>query len=243
MGKIKFLIITVFIFILFYGCETKYKIKPMSFKMPDSYTNNVNIDGAKIAAKAFVGEEESSKAFGFNVRKAGMLPVQVVFDNQSRHIFKIVAGQSFLEDNDGNLWPVLDGRIAHDRATKYATSGKIIEEGVYHGFWGAAAGSIIGAAIGIVTGDNVAAAAGKGAALGAAAGAVMGGANTYETNDPNRKIIDDFKERSFGNRKITPNIIAHGFLFFPGEAESAKKLRLHLISETTQKAYVLTFSL
>ena len=79
--------------------------------------------------------------------------------------------QTFLEDADGNLWPILNREIAYERATKFSQTKQIFKEGAYGGFLGATAGAVIGAAVGIVTGENVGEAAGKGAAAGAAVGA------------------------------------------------------------------------
>ncbi|MDH3567268.1 MAG: hypothetical protein OEM61_07910 [Desulfobacteraceae bacterium] len=90
----------------------------------------VNIEGSQIAAKAFVDAKETQEAFGFDILGAGMLPVQVVFDNQGTHPLEVIDHQTFLEDAKGNLWPIL--------------SNKIFKEGVYSGFLGAAAGSLIG---------------------------------------------------------------------------------------------------
>ena len=155
------------------GCSTSYKVKPLLFKSPATLKNVVSIAGADVAVRAFVDKAETKEAFGFDIHGAGMLPVQVVFDNQGQQSLEINAQQTFLEDEKGNLWPILSKNIAYERATKYAQTKKIFEKGAYHGFWGAAAGSIIGAAIGIVSGENVAVAAGKGAAVGAAAGATL----------------------------------------------------------------------
>lgn len=142
------------------GCSTSYKVKPLPFKSPATLKNVVSIAGADVAARAFVDKAETKEAFGFDIHGAGMLPVQVVFDNQGQQSLEINAQQTFLEDEKGNLWPILSKNIAYERATKYAQTKKIFEKGAYHGFWGAAAGSIIGAAIGIVSGENVAIAAG-----------------------------------------------------------------------------------
>src|SRR4030042_1495161 len=86
---------------------------------------------------------------------AGLRPVQVVFDNQGTHPLRINPGQTFLEDAQGNLWPILNEQTAYERATRYADTKQIFKEGAYGGFLGAAAGAIIGAAIGIVAGGNV----------------------------------------------------------------------------------------
>jgi hypothetical protein len=221
------------------GCSTTYKAKPLPFKTPASFENVVNIAGAQIAAKAYSDQKETQEAFGFDILGAGMLPVQVVFDNQGPHSLEIVANQTFLEDQKGNLWPVLSSQTAYERAAKYSKTKEIFKEGAYSGFLGAAAGTLIGAAIGIVTGENVATTAGKGAAVGAAAGATMGGAGAYASDDARRSITSDLREKSLQNRAIEPNDLAYGFLFFPGEAGSAKQLRLQIQEKKTSVVHVL----
>lgn len=221
------------------GCSTSYKVKPLPFKSPASLNNVVSVAGAQVAAIAFVDPAQTNEAFGFDILGAGMLPVQVVFDNQGPNSLEINAQQTFLEDEKGNLWPILSKEIAYERATKYAKTQKIFEKGAYHGFLGAAAGSIIGAAIGIVSGENVASAVGKGAAVGAAAGATLGGVAGASSDDARRSIIDDLREKSLQNTAVMPKSLAHGFLFFPGEAKSAKQLRLQLIESDSRMVHVL----
>lgn len=225
------------------GCTTSYKAKPLPFKAPAAFPNMVNIEGSQIAAKAFVDVNETKEAFGFDILGAGMLPVQVVFDNQGRHPLEIIDHQTFLEDVKGNLWPILSNKIAYERATKYSETKKIFKEGAYTGFLGAAAGSLIGGAIGIVSGSNVAEAAGKGAAVGAATGATLGGSKAFiESDDARREIISDLREKSLENKPVEPKDLAFGFLFFPGEAGSAKMLRLQIRENDTGKVHVLNMN-
>ena len=79
------------------SCTKSYKIKPLPFKLPESYSNATKVAGTQIAAKAFVDPKESQEAFGFDIRGAGMLPVQVVFDNQGSKSLQINGGQTFSE--------------------------------------------------------------------------------------------------------------------------------------------------
>lgn len=232
----------VVFFLILFGCSTSYKAKPLSFKMPAAYHNMQTVENVQVAAKAFNDPEEAKEAFGFDIRKAGMLPVQVVFENQGNYSIEIDPQQTFLEDVNGNLWPILSSDMAYERATKYSQTGNIVKEGAYHGVLGAAAGSIIGAAIGIVTGDNVLKSAGKGAAVGAAAGTTMGGMKGYDSDDPQRRITRDLREKSLNNVAIAPKSIANGFIFFPGEASTGSILRLRLVVKETQKAHLLLFS-
>jgi len=221
------------------GCSTSYKAKPLPLQTPSAYPNKVEIEGCQIGAKAFVDAKVAKEAFGFDILGAGMLPVQVVFDNQGPHPIEIVGNQTFLEDNKGNLWPILSSKVAYERATKYAETKKIFKEGIYGGFLGAAAGSVIGGAIGIVTGSNVAEAVGKGAAVGGAAGATIGGAKGFDSKDARRDIISDLQEKSLENKPVKPGLLGYGFLFFPAEAGSAKQLRLQIRKTDTGTVHVL----
>jgi hypothetical protein len=231
------------IFMFGVACSTAYKAQPLPFRSPSSYPKSVVLAGITIAAEAFADSKKAGKAFGFDVRGAGLLPVEVVFENAGPHSLKIDAGQTFLEDDKGNLWPILDEKTAYDRTTRYAQTKQIFAEGAYAGFLGATAGAIIGAAVGIVSGGRVGEALGRGAALGAAAGATIGGAQGYaEADGARRTIINDLNRKTLENRPISRGL-SYGFLFFPGEAQSAKELRLQLLVTDTGKAYVLRLSL
>ena len=225
------------------GCSTAYKAKPLSFKSPDSYENMVQAGGARIGAQAFADPAAAKSAFGFDIRGAGMLPVQLVFENQGQHGLEINPAQTFLEDQQGNLWPILTDKFAYERATKYAQTQQTFKKGAYSGFLGAAAGTLIGAAIGIVSGEDVARSAGEGAAVGAAAGAVMGGAAGYASNDARSAIVRDLRDKSLENKALAPGDLSHGIIFFPGEALSAKQLRLQLKERDTGKVYTVWISL
>jgi hypothetical protein len=225
------------------GCSTAYQAKPLPFKVPSAYANAQQVAGATIAAEAFADSKKAQEAFGFDVRGAGFLPVEVVFDNQGSHPLEINGSQTFLEDAQGNLWPLLDRNTAYERATKYSKTKEIFKEGAYHGFLGAAAGALIGAAVGIVSRQNVAITTGQGAAVGAAAGATLGGAKGYFSDEARETITDDLRQKSLQNKPVEPKNLAYGFLFFPGEATSVKELRLQLREADTGQVHVVTFSL
>jgi len=110
------------------GCGTSYKAKPLPLKAPASYLNATEAAGATVGAKAFADPKEAKEAFGFDIREAGMLPVQIVFDNQGDKSLKINTAQTFLEDKDENLWPILSREMAYERATKYAQTKEIFKE-------------------------------------------------------------------------------------------------------------------
>jgi hypothetical protein len=232
-----------FLLIVSGGCSTTYVAKPLPFKTPSAYPNATEVADATIAAQAFADAEQAKEAFGFDIRAAGMLPVQVIFDNIGDHPIEINSGQTFLEDDAGNIWPILDRETAYDRATKYTQTKQVFTEGAYHAFLGAAAGAIIGAAVGIVTGENLAVTTGKGAAVGGAAGASLGGAKGYFSNDARQVVINDLKRKTLQSKPVDPRSLSFGFLFFPGEAPSAKELRLQLKEADTGQLHVIKMKL
>jgi hypothetical protein len=212
------------------ACASRvYAPAPVSFNRPSQLGNAVETLGTQVGARAFDEPREAKEAFGgFDVQAAGLLPVQVVFENGGEGTLEINPAQTFLEDERGNLWPILEEQLAYDRVTAYARTGSTFRAGVHKGFLGAVAGAAIGAAIGTVSSESVGTAAARGAAVGAAAAGTAGGAAAYASDEARRRIIQDLESKRLERRPVGPGEIVHGFLFFPGEAEHARMLRLQV---------------
>ena len=133
IGKKCILAMIVFVCLtIFAGC-TSYERQVVPFKMPESIPNAVSINGAVIAARSFTNTNEATEAFGFDIRSAGILPVQVVFDNKSNHPLMIMPDQTFLIDEESNVWPILDQNLAYDRLSKKTELGKVVPEAIKGG--------------------------------------------------------------------------------------------------------------
>lgn len=210
------------------GCTYKDRVAPLA--MPDIEQGAVEIDGVLISASAFVEAESARRAFGFNARRAGLLPVQVTFQNDSGQRLTVNTEQTFLVDADNQAWPVLSLERAHERAKGQVEVAETVRESGRPALLLGAAGAVAGAAFGLVTGENVGAAAGKGAVIGGASGALFGGARGY--SEVGGRIRRDLAAKSLKSGPILPNQLAYGVLFFPGkpgeEADSAEELRLSL---------------
>lgn len=207
------------------GC-TPYKSQFVSFRPPEAYVNKQDVAGVSIGAEAYADKDVALEAFGFDIRGAGLLPVQLVMNNQSGSSLQIVAEQTFLIDAQGNYWQVVPNNVALDRvekSTQLASLGKGAGTGA---LWGAAGGAILGAAIGIVSGENVGSTMGKGAALGGAGGALVGTSQAASSPDRRIDIINDIRSKGIENKTVPKDYLANGFIFFPGEAKSAKILKL-----------------
>ncbi len=226
------------------ACGTSYKATPVGFELPERYPNATQIAGATVGAVAYTDSKVAAQAFGFDVIDAGLLPVQVVLDHRGESPLAINPAQTFLENKEGKLWPVLNDRFAYERATHHAQTKQIFREGAYGAFLGGVAGALVGAAVGVVSGEDVGQTAGKGAATGAAGGGVLGGgAGAARSDQARRDVMDDFNDKSLRNRAIKPGDLAYGFIFFPAEAQTAKSLRLQLVDQASKQPYTVTFRL
>lgn len=210
------------------ACTYQDRVAPI--RLPGAENSVVVGGGLKIAARAYTDPAEAEKAFGFNARKAGLLPVQVTFQNDSDDDVLVNPDQTLLIDRNNNAWPVLSLEKAFQRTEGHVEVGETVKGAGKPALLLGAAGAIAGAAIGILTGENVGEAMGKGAVAGAASGAVIGGAGSYASSG--RRIRDDLAAKTLRNETILPHQIAYGVLFFPGvpgdEADGAVELRLGL---------------
>jgi len=210
------------------GCAYRDRVAPLN--LPDAESGVVLANGLKISAIAFVDAEQAKNSFGFDARGAGLLPIQVTFQNDSRDRVHVNPGQTFLIDQKNQAWPILSLEKTYQRTAGHVDIGETVKGAGKPALLLGAAGAIAGMAIGIVTGSNVGEAMGKGAVLGAAGGAIMGGAERY--GSAGEKIKADLAAKTMRNETILPQQIAYGVLFFPGtrgeEAEGARELRLSL---------------
>ena len=244
MNVVKKLLVAVLAGISAAGCSTAYKASPVGFELPERHVNATQIAGATVGAVAYTDKALASQAFGFDVIAAGLLPVEVAFDHRGANPFAINPAQTFLEDGQGKLLPVLNDRFAYERVTQYAQTRKIFKEGSYGAFLGGVAGGLVGAAVGVVSGEDVGRSVAKGVAAGAAGGGVLGGsAGAAGAERAKRAVMDDFNDKSLRNRPIKPGDLAYGFIFFPAEARTARSLRLQLVDQASKKPYTVTLRL
>jgi hypothetical protein len=222
--------LAVLLLVALAGCASRvYAPAPVSFNRPDQLGNAVETLGTQVGARAFDEPREAKDAFGgFDMHAAGLIPVQVVFQNDGERTLEVNPAQTFLEDERGNLWPILEEAIAYERVTRYARTGGTFRAGVHKGFLGAVAGAAIGAAVGMVSSESVGTAAARGAAVGAAAVGTAGGAAAYASDEARKRIIQDLEAKRLERKPVAPGELVHGFLFFPGEAEQARTLRLQV---------------
>jgi hypothetical protein len=228
--------------LLWQGCAT-YEPRVTPFKLPEAYANVQRVDGAYVGARAWDKEEEAQGAFGFNIIRAGLLPVQVSFDNRGAQTLVIEPSQTFLINDKQELFPVLSDTEAYDRVSRYTSFQEGVKGLAQGGLLGGATGALLGAAIGVVAGQGAGEYAMRGAAMGGAAGALLGvGASAADTQVP-RTIAENLERRNLQNIPIKAGQIAYGIILFPREAGQARALRLQLKDKDTGQVYNLTLTL
>ncbi len=235
--KKRIIILAAILGVLF-GC-TSYKKQYVGFRPAEDYLNRQIVNNLTIGAEAYADKQSAKEAFGFNIKGTGLLPVQVVMNNQGTRTFEINASQTFLRDQNDHLWAIITNKAAVERIDQATQTGAIGKGAGKGAMLGAAGGAILGAAIGVVSGNNVLEAAGKGAAVGGAGGAVYGGAKGGTDSGKRWAISDDIKEKGLEGKMIPPQALANGFLFFPAEAKTAKELRLQLREKETGQIHTL----
>jgi hypothetical protein len=242
--KNSYLLMALVALFMMASCTTRYVAKPLPFKAPSAYSNSQEVAGAVIGARAYINPGEAKENFGFDIINAGMLPVEVVIDNRGMHPLEINASQTFLEDRNDNLWPILERNYAYERATKYTETHETFKGVAQSSFLGAAAGAAVGLAIGILTRHDVGGAIGKGAVIGGVGGGIVGGVKGSGNADEARHaVMEDLRQKSLQARFIMPGDLSYGFIFFPGEAKTAKQLRLKIVEKDTGKTFTLLLAL
>jgi hypothetical protein len=214
------------------GCAS-YEPRVAPLKLPEAYANVQRVAGAFVGARAWDQEEEARDAFGFNIIRAGILPVQVSFDNRGEQTLVIEPTQTFLINQKQELFPVLSDQEAYDRVSR---GGKLKEgvAGLTKGaILGGATGALIGAAIGVAAGGSVGDYAMRGAATGAATGAILGAGAAAGDTEAARIIADDLARHSLKNTPIKPGELAYGIILFPQESGRPQALRLQLQEKDT----------
>jgi hypothetical protein len=210
------------------ACAT-YENRSVSFRPPQDYANFQDMEGLMVGAESFADAKLAEEAFGFDIRLAGLLPVQVVIDNKSGQDVEVVAGQTFLIDATNRYWKILTNREAVERVQKATEGGAIAGSAGKGAILGASAGALLGLAIGVVSGHDVGSSIVKGGVAGGAGGAVIGGANKAgDDRQREAKIVDDVRYKGIEGKVMSADTLASGFIFFPGEASSVKDLRLQV---------------
>jgi hypothetical protein len=223
------------------GCST-YAPKVTPFMLPEAYANVQRVAGTYVGARAWDNDTEAQAAFGFNIIGAGLLPVQVSFDNRGAQTLIIVPTQTFLSNDRQELFPVLSDKEAYDRVAQGVQLKETVKGFTKGALLGAATGALIGAAIGVASGGRTGTYAGRGAATGAISGVIMGAMSGVSETQVPRTITEDLTRYDLKNLPIKPGELAYGLILFPRETGKPQSLRLQLQDQDTGQVYTLNLN-
>lgn len=224
------------------GCST-YTPTVTPFKLPEAYANVQRAADTYVGARAWADDAQAREAFGFDIIGAGILPVQVSFDNRGAQTLVIVPTQTFLTNDRQEIFPVLSDAEAYDRiarGVKFKEGVKGVAQG---SLLGAATGALIGAAVGVAGGGRAGEYAMRGATAGAVSGGIFGGLGSAGETEVPRTITDDLTRRDLRNRPIKPGELAYGLILFPREAGRPQSLRLQLQDQASGQVFTLQLAL
>lgn len=205
------------------ACAAKHEYRAQPIRSVDSYFNHLEIHDVFLAAEAIYDDKLLEERFGYNLKKAGVIPVNLLVDNRGEEVTLILPGVT-LTDAKGQSWDILPQNVVVNRIGDY-TSGVTAEQGLGRTAKGALVGAILGAAIGVATGTSVGEAAGKGAAVGGAIGvgsAVLGAGG----EDSTAEVARDYSSLALNHSAVEPGENTHGLLYFPAEADRPTRLNL-----------------
>ncbi|MDR2142604.1 MAG: hypothetical protein LBR11_12630 [Deltaproteobacteria bacterium] len=207
------------LFLLACAPEHQYRAQPI--RSANAYANRKDVQGAIIAAEAIYDDRLLTERFGYNLKKAGVIPVNLIIQNNGDNVLVLMPGTE-MKDENGADWDVLPQDRVIRRVADYTRGGVSTKEGVGRTLKGAIAGAVLGAAVGVATGSNVGSAAGKGAAIGGALGVSssvlgMGG------KDNTAEVAQDYSSLALQQSSVGPGESVHGFLFFPSFPSEASR--------------------
>ncbi|MDR1396012.1 MAG: hypothetical protein LBK52_07580 [Deltaproteobacteria bacterium] len=215
--------------LLLAACAPRHEYRPLPIKSIDTYYNRTAAGSGSVAAEAFYDDNQLIQLFGYNIRKAGVLPVRLMADNRGPDMLTILPGAT-LTDARGQTWELLPQDVVIRRIDQYTGSGVSGSDGVRRTAKGAVAGAILGAAVGVVTGTNVGSAAGKGAAAGGAIGATSAILGIGADGDKTGEISRDFSNMALQQSSVGPGEEIRGLLYYPAEADRPVRLNLKVSS-------------
>ena len=228
--------------VLLSACVT-YSSHSVSYRSPKEYRNYQETYGFMVGAESFADKKNAEKAFGFDVRAAGLLPVQVVINNKSGQGVDVVSGQTFLIDGSNRYWKLLTHREAVDKVKKAAEAGIITSVAGKGASWSSVASALMGPAIRVVSARDAASVMVK-SDVSNSGGDVAGGVGKA-VDDTQRevKIAEDIREKGVEGKILSAESLASGFMFFPGEVSAVSEIRMQIKFRDTGRIQTLNLKL
>ncbi|MDR3204675.1 MAG: hypothetical protein LBV23_08015 [Deltaproteobacteria bacterium] len=218
------------------SCAPRYEFRAVPMRPIEGYPNRVSFPEGSTGAYAYYESAELIKVFGFDLKKAGVIPIELRVENDGAKS-PIVLVEAALTDQSGQMWAVLPSDVVYRRIDDHTSGGLSASDGARRTLLWGLAGAAVGAAVGVVGGSSVAEATAKGAAAGAGLGVASSVIESgLDDEDKSNDVYRDFSKRSVEHLVVAPGDSTNGLLYFPAEASRPAKLNLKLrIGSTTRK--------
>lgn len=190
------------------------KSRTVAFRPPGDFYSYQNVLGLKVGAELFEDEKQAEEAFGFNIRAAGLLPMQLVLDNRTGQGVDIIAGQTFLVDENNRYWRVLSVKDAMARVQKY-TVGKGAGKSI-------SPSQLQRLAFKVVSGSA------EGVAIVAEPAASDATGKSGQDQNGESTGGEEYRHQDLEGKVMFAETLASGIVYFPGEVPSPRELRLQV---------------
>lgn len=229
----------VLLAVIFSACGPTYRYQPLPAQKPASYPGHFTVGPLQMAVHYWDDQAEARRLFGFDPRRAGVTPVQLVVENPTEQPLPLNIVAARITDRNGRWWEALPKEVAHQRISQYTKGKSNVGRNIVKY---ALAGAAVGMAWAVTGDSNVAAGLGKGIAIGAATGAVVSAAQ----DDPNsplheQQVAIGLERHGLSADQIPPRGLKQGIMFFPGETDVPQSISLTLQSPDFGKNQVRTF--
>lgn len=195
------------------GCAMPEETDHIPFKKPSSYRNARKVGVDIVAgAEVYYNRKETRKAFGFDIRKAGIVPIFIVVQNKKPSPLKVLPKQTFLKGKSGVLWNVPNSRDVYRTLLEYNRAGGDFSVNYDE----SATNQLEGFAVGMITDESVIGKARKSETKETAAGKTR------------KRLTEELRNGNLENREIQPNSHALGILYFSGKIQDPVQLHLTL---------------
>lgn len=238
MRRLLFFVLTFLLTVIPVYGDT-LEVSDVPFMLPENMRGHQDYEGLVVAVVPIATSEHSNRIFGFDMKEAGVLPVQVVMHNTGTKSFVITARQFFGITYEGTYHSALSAGAVGYRIKDVSVGSNVATQATVQGFWGAALGAGVGAGVGLLTGDLGSGAA-TGAIIGGGAG-VLSGVGDGLSDDWTEKYKQQLAGQTLGNSDLHPGDIRSGFIYLPSKGYC--KLRVKLFNVTANRMKEMFFPL
>ncbi|SKA81689.1 hypothetical protein [Desulfobaculum bizertense] len=223
------------------GCAAPLRVEDVSFQPPEAIPGHQELNGLIIAAVPVDSLNRSKELFHTDIKKAGVLPIHIIVQNNGDKELEINHQQIFGITSEGSYQVAFTLDNAAGKIRSSSIGSTAVAQTVAGAALGAAVGAGVGAGIGSAGGD-----AGLGAQSGAIIGGTTGAAAGLGAGVSDRWTLEFKKQlatHAFEDRVIYPGDIQQGFIYLRWQPYTKLRIKLFDITDNKHKALLFPISI